>query len=103
MSNRLGSDETQFARAIPVTSQELRERLYRGELFVLDATEESCRLVDAVQSAVSEAFAGHGEPRTVAHQISPDLFFAIAGKLRKLFYKQPHFLQLVANLSLIHI
>ena len=98
MSNRLGSDETQFARAIPVTSQELRERLYRGELFVLDATEESCRLVDAVQSAVSEAFADHGEPRTVAHRISPDLFFAIAGKLRKLFYKQPHFLQLVANL-----
>lgn len=92
------SDATQFTRAIPGNSQELRERLYRGELFVLDATKESCRLVDAVQSAVSEAFADHGEPRTVAHRISPDLFFAIAGKLRKLFYKQPHFLQLVANL-----
>ena len=98
MSNRLQNDSTQFTRVVPSTSQELRERLYRGELFIFDATEESRRLVDAVQLAVSEAFADHGEPRTVAHQISPDLFFAIAGKLRKLFYKQPPFLQLVSNL-----
>lgn len=91
------SHATGFTRVRPDSAAELRSRSYAGELFIFEANSETHRLVDATLRAIDEAFVEYGSPRSAHARLSSEDYFTIAGGLRRQFYKDPAFHQLVAD------
>jgi hypothetical protein len=86
---------------LPSTSEETRRQLYAGELFLLDPTPASSRLVADVMACIEEELSA--PVREAQFRLSGDEFFARAGRLRKRFYTEPPFIdavrQVVASLD----
>ncbi|MEM7479390.1 MAG: hypothetical protein AAF483_30775 [Planctomycetota bacterium] len=91
-------DKCAFSTVKPKTAEELRSRLYEGELFLFAATVESLEFVNAAQAAIEESFQAIGDARRAQQKMDAAEFFAKAGELRKKIYKESSFHKLIAKL-----
>lgn len=98
MTTRNNCRNAAFSRECPRSVDELRARLYQGELFILQATPESLAFVDAAQSEIDEVFRDVGNARSAHLHLGKDEYFEKAGMLRRKIYKGPRFHILIANL-----
>ena len=85
---------------IQTDNQSVREQIYRGELFLLLATDASRALASTVWSELEHEFADVGPVREVQFYCSDDEFFEHVGRLRKRFYTSPLYHDMLT--SLIH-
>lgn len=71
---------------------DLRARLYAGDIFRLPPTEASEALVDAVREVVHDALGP--EPRTVHRRLDDGALFARVGAMRRVLFTEPRFWRL---------
>ena len=86
-----------FQRDLPATPEDLRRRLYQGQIFLLPPTERSLSLVDLVDSLISKAFQDLDDRRQ-AHQLENHEFFVRVGGLRQEIFCSPRVLHATAKL-----
>lgn len=72
---------------------ELRARLYDGDVFLLPATAASLTLATEARQLLADAVGG--DPRRVHERLSNDELFEQIGKIRKVLFLDPHFHQRV--------
>ncbi len=83
-------------RAPPPTFELLRERLYRGDAFLLPPTGASEALVTAVRERVREELGGENI-REIPLSLEDDDLFRRFGRIRKILYTEPRFLELARD------
>jgi hypothetical protein len=74
---------------ISKTNKALREDLYRGDVFLTEATEASKKLIDLVHEVLHRELGN--EPRRAERLLGPEEFFVCMGKIRKEIYTQQRF------------
>lgn len=87
-----------FTQKLPEFNEDLRHRLYQGEVFLFPATRASRQLTAAAFDEVQSSFADCEDLRTAQFQLTAEDFFGRAGVLRKRFYTDARFHTLVADL-----
>ena len=75
----------------------LREALYKGDVFLLEAEENSKELVEQVRLQLIETFGA--DYRSYEHSLDNDDFFMKISKLRKTIYLEPQFHDFESNLQ----
>ncbi len=86
-----------FTSTIPESNIELRHRLYSGEIFCIPASSESIRLVDACRVELVKALGDQGDYRLAQFRLTASEHFETVGKLRKQFYLENRFQNLLAR------
>lgn len=74
-------------------AEQLRARLYRGDLFLLSATDASRTLASEARALLAGAVGG--DPRTAHERLSNDELFEKIGAIRRTLFLDPHFHQRV--------
>jgi hypothetical protein len=77
-------------------SKDVRQALYQGTLFLLDATPLTTRLVDQVIEGIEKELPA--PIREAQFYLTGDQFFECVGRLRKRFYTEPRFLAVVREI-----
>lgn len=86
-----------FEAALPGDGPVFRRALYAGRLFLLAPTPASLRLRDEVAVELERELGGDGPVREAQFRLSAEEFFRRIGRLRKLFYTEPRFHDLVRD------
>src|SRR4051812_20013274 len=77
-------------RTAPADNLALRESLYRGDIYLLDATPASQRFVTRALDLLQQEL-GPESVRKAQFRLSDSEFFQRIGKLRRTLYLQPEF------------
>ena len=86
---------------LPTDNLKLRESIFDGQVFLANANPTSLELIQRVRSAISEQF-GFPDIRTAHEQLSDGDFFEHMGELRRLFYLDPDYNELLRALLASH-
>jgi len=78
------------------SSEELINKLYKGEVFVFSPNDLLLKIVEEINFELKAIFGA--TPRTAQFDMSDDEFFKKIGSLRKLFYTNPKYLKYVGEL-----
>ena len=86
---------------LPTDNQLLRERLFAGDVLLAEKNATASGLVSEVRSAITDEF-GFRDIRHAHLHLSDEDFFEKMGKLRRLFYLDPHFNNQLRSLLASH-
>lgn len=83
---------------LPPDNASLRRSLYAGTIYRLPPTAASQRLVEEALAHINAELGDEGPAREAQFRLSGEEFFQRAGRLRRTFYTEPRFHQLLRQL-----
>jgi len=85
----------------PMSDEERRERLYRGDLFIFSPTPTTRRLTDLASTMLEHAFVPH-DPREIHKHLTPEEVAKILTKLKPQFIHHPECKKLIPQIMAEH-
>src|SRR5262245_54211640 len=84
-----------------MADDERRDRLYKGDIFILSSTASTRALIDLARQMLEKAFAPH-DPRLVHEHRTPEEVAAILGKLKPQFIHHPECKKIIPEMMREH-
>jgi hypothetical protein len=84
-----------------MADDERRDRLYKGDIFILSPTAATRALIDLARQMLEKAFAPH-DPRLVHEHRTPEEVAAILGKLKPQFIHHPECKKIIPEMMREH-